>query len=92
MVWERNIGERWDGDKYQYQMNNGKGEEGEVAWMLRTWKKLFSARHKPCGHGKSHCCVPHGVSMWYCRCTLVFVFKNSIFKQRHYCVTNEATS
>jgi len=27
MVWEGNIGERWDVDKYHYQMNNGKGEE-----------------------------------------------------------------
>jgi len=28
MVWERNIGERWDVDKYRYQMNNRKGVEG----------------------------------------------------------------
>jgi hypothetical protein len=28
MLWERNIEERWDGDKYRYQKNNGKGEEG----------------------------------------------------------------
>ena len=30
MVSERNIGGRWDVDKYRYQMNNGKGEEGEM--------------------------------------------------------------
>jgi hypothetical protein len=29
MAWERNIGERWNGDKSWYQMNNRKGEEGE---------------------------------------------------------------
>jgi len=55
-------------------------------------EKLFSAKDKTCGCGKSHYCVPHGISMWYCRYTLVFVFKNCIFKQRHYYVTNEATS
>jgi len=93
MVWERNIGERWAGDNYRYQMNNGKGEERGGCVNAEDMKeKLFSARDKTCGRGKSHYCVPHVISMWYSRCNLVFVFKNCIFKQQHYYVTDEATS
>jgi len=47
MVWERNIGERWDVDKYRYQMNNRKGVEGGTRECWGHERNYFLQDTKP---------------------------------------------